>query len=167
MSHEIHLKCGKGSGWISSKDHDLCHWEVRKVADNHFSLKHLLSIYQSLSLGCIICPSKFINLGIWTYDVWCKAHLPLMAGSNVHVIWMSWVGNKGIRKKSFGFCFWVAWNFSLVTFKKSQQMPIPNRGVAIHFHKFLKHFDLFHFSQNEPLTSFSHQTQLMNTSTTC
>lgn len=65
MSHGTHLKCDKSSGWISSKDHDLCHWEVRKVADKHFFLKRLLFMHQSLSLGCIICPSKFVNIGIW------------------------------------------------------------------------------------------------------
>lgn len=35
-------------------------------------------------------------------------------------------------------------------------MPDPDRVVAAQFSEMVKHFDLFHFSQNEPLTSFSH-----------
>lgn len=35
-------------------------------------------------------------------------------------------------------------------------MPGPNRVVATHFREMVKHLDLFHFSQNESLTSFSH-----------
>lgn len=68
MSYGTYIKCGKSSGWISLKDHDLCHWEVSNMADNHF-LKHLLFMNQNMSLGCIICPSKFINIRIWTYNI--------------------------------------------------------------------------------------------------
>lgn len=35
-------------------------------------------------------------------------------------------------------------------------MPHPNREIAIHLSEILKHLHLFHFSQNEPLISFSY-----------
>lgn len=123
-----------------------------------FSLKHLLFMHRSLSVGCTILSKQVYqlrDLGPTVFEVklltftWgleaCRCYLNALDREQRN------------KKKIFWFFSWGSLKLLFGDIKKSQKMFSSDRGVAIHFSKILGHIDPFSFLQNEAFTSVSNR----------